>query len=418
MSKFYSGTIQKGSQGSDVRAWQEFLNSQGYNLTVDGIFGANTYAATTDYQSKNGLTVDGIVGENTWGKAGYSNINTPVSAPTIAPTPTAPTYDTTSWDDTEKGSAAAGAYKDAKDAVSGYGDFTFSEQAWLDKVKENIANYGEFSYNFNEDALYQQAVERYRQMGNMAMQDTMGQAAALTGGYGNSYAVSAGQQAYQSYLQEAHDMLPEYYQMALDRYKMGKDDLYSQYGMLLSEYEREYGLYSDEYNKLLDALGIARDDYYNGADMFYTEQDNKNSVAGQEFTDAMAIWEAETGEAWKNAQWDEAARQYAIEEGWRQKEFDAKYSNSSNVDKNNTTNNTTNNNNPQKEPQKEQQTESKDDYADWDAGDWEAYFASIRQSEGKASAETELNRMIKAGLIPQNMVGFAAIGARGSGGGH
>ena len=414
---FYSGTIQKGSNGNDVREWQNFLNSQGYNLSVDGIFGDNTYNATKEWQGKNGLTADGIVGQNTWGKAGYSNINKPVNAPTIAPTPTTPTYDTTSWDDTTKGQATSGAYTDAKEAVTGYGDFTFSEQEWLNKVKENISNYGEFSYNFNEDALYQQAVERYRQMGNMAMQDTMGQAAALTGGYGNSYAVSAGQQAYQSYLQEAHNMLPEYYQMALDRYNMGKDDLYDQYGMLMNEYEREYGLHSDEYNKLLDQLGIAKDDYYSGADMFYTEQNNKNTIAGQEFSDEMSIWEANTNEAWNQAKWDEAARQYANEEAWRQKEWDAKYSNSSNVD-NSSNNNTTNNNNPQKEPQKEQQTESKDDYADWDAGDWEGYFASIRHSEGKTSAEAELNRMTKAGLIPNNMVAFAAIGARGGGGGH
>jgi hypothetical protein len=103
---------------------------------------------------------------------------------------------------------------------------------------------------------------------------------------------------------------------------MGKEDLYNQYGMILSEYEREYGLHSDEYNKLLDALGIAKDDYYSGADMFYTEQGNKNNVAGQEFSDAMSVWNAENTNAWQQAQWDESARQYANEEAWRQKEWD------------------------------------------------------------------------------------------------
>ena len=33
--------------------------------------------------------------------------------------------------------------------------------------------------------------------GRLAMMDSMGRAAALTGGYGSSYAQSAGQQAYQ-----------------------------------------------------------------------------------------------------------------------------------------------------------------------------------------------------------------------------
>lgn len=82
-----------------------------------------------------------------------------------------------------------------------------------------------FQYNFNEDALYQQAAQRYQQMGRQAMMDTMGHAQTMTGGYGNSYAQNAGQQAYQGYLQGLHDNLPQYQQMAMDKYKMD----YSQY---------------------------------------------------------------------------------------------------------------------------------------------------------------------------------------------
>ena len=65
MLKYYSSTLEKGSKGDEVKKWQSFLNSQGYNLSVDGDFGDNTYNATTDWQSKNGLGVDGIVGKNT-----------------------------------------------------------------------------------------------------------------------------------------------------------------------------------------------------------------------------------------------------------------------------------------------------------------------------------------------------------------
>ena len=246
----------------------------------------------------------------------------PTAAPTISPTPTAPKYDTTRWDDTDKGTAAGNAYNTAKDAVNNYGPFEFSENEWLETLKDDIANYGEFSYDVNSDALYQQYVDQYTRLGKLASQDVMGQAAAMTGGFGNSYAATVGNQAYQSYLQQINDKVPELYQLALDRYKMGKQDLYDQYGLLLSEYEREYGLYSDEYNQLLDALGIAKDDYYSGADMFYTEQGNQNSVLGQEFNDAMAIWEADTSNAWEQAKWDESLNQYANDEQWRQEEWD------------------------------------------------------------------------------------------------
>ena len=83
---YYSSTLQKGSKGDDVKQWQQFLNSQGYSLSVDGDFGDNTLAATTDWQGKNGIGADGIVGEKTWGKAGftpYSTASTPTAAPTI-----------------------------------------------------------------------------------------------------------------------------------------------------------------------------------------------------------------------------------------------------------------------------------------------------------------------------------------------
>lgn len=239
----------------------------------------------------------------------------PTAAPTIEPTPTAPIYDTTKWDDTGKGAAAGNAYKTAKDAVANYGDFNFSEQGWLDSIKDSIQNYGDFSYDVNSDALYQQYADQYIRQGKLASADVMGQAAAMTGGYGNSYAATVGNQAYQSYLQQLNDKVPELYQLALDRYNMGKQDLYNQYGVLLSEYEREYGLYSDEYNQLLDALGIAKDDYYSGADMFYTEQGNQNNILGQQFTDEMAIWDANNTNAWNQAEWerDESRYQNSLE---------------------------------------------------------------------------------------------------------
>jgi hypothetical protein len=224
--------------------------------------------------------------------------------PIIPTLPGSPTYDSTLWGDTEAGKGALGSYNAAKDALNSQPGFSFSQNNWLNSVKNNIKNYGDFSYDFNADALYQQYKDRYIQQGKMAMADTIGQASAMTGGYGNSYAATVGNQAYQAHLNELNDVIPELYQLALERHNMGKQDLYNQYGLLMSEYEREYGKHSDEYNKLMDKLGIARSDYYDGADMFYKEQSNINNVAGQTFTDAMAIWNANNTNAWNQATWD------------------------------------------------------------------------------------------------------------------
>ena len=81
------------------------------------------------------------------------------------------------------------------------GAYTSQWQGQLSDAIGKILDRKEFSYDVNSDALYQQYKDRYVQGGKMAMMDTLGQAATLTGGYGNSYAQAAGQQAYQGYLQ-------------------------------------------------------------------------------------------------------------------------------------------------------------------------------------------------------------------------
>ena len=68
------------------------------------------------------------------------------------------------------------------------------------------------------------------------MQDTMGQAAALTGGYGSSYAQTAGQQTYQNYMQQLQEQLPELYNMELQRYNQEGENLSNQFALAQSMY--------------------------------------------------------------------------------------------------------------------------------------------------------------------------------------
>ena len=146
---------------------------------------------------------------------------------------------------------------DAENAVNNYGDFSYSKQDTFDDVMNKILNREPFSYDLNGDALYQQYKDKYIQQGKMAMQDTMGQAAAMTGGYGNSYASTAGNQAYQAHLNNLNDVIPELYQMAYDKYNQEGQDLYNQYGMLSDDRNMEYGMWGDGYNR-----AIADRDYY------------------------------------------------------------------------------------------------------------------------------------------------------------
>jgi len=105
-----------------------------------------------------------------------------------------------------------------------------------------------FSYDLTGDALYNQYKDQYTQLGKQAMQDTIGQASALTGGYGNSYAATVGNQAYQGYLGKLNDKIPELYQLALQKYQIEGDDLNNLYGLYANEEASAYGKHRDKVN--------------------------------------------------------------------------------------------------------------------------------------------------------------------------
>ena len=154
-------------------------------------------------------------------------------------------------------------------------------QSQIDDIINRILNREEFSYDVNEDALYQQYKDQYIQGGKLAMQDTMGQAAAMTGGYGNSYAASVGNQAYQNYLSQLNEVVPELYGMALDRYNMEGEEMYNQYGLLSSQEQQDYARYQDSYNQWLAERDYATGRYDSEREYDYSKYvDDRNYEYG------------------------------------------------------------------------------------------------------------------------------------------
>lgn len=129
------------------------------------------------------------------------------------------------------------------------GAYQSKYQGQIDQVMQNITDRKPFQYDVNADALYQQYKDRYTQMGRQAMQDTMGQAAALTGGYGNTYAQNAGQQAYGAYMQGLTDKIPELYQLALDKYDRDAALEKEKYSVLKDADATDYGRWGDRLNQ-------------------------------------------------------------------------------------------------------------------------------------------------------------------------
>lgn len=267
-------TIKTGSRGSDVSELQSTLNNLGYGLSVDGIFGSKTAAAVRDYQANNGLSVDGIVGTNTWNslKSGSSSNTSTAAAATTTSTSSTPDYSAYKYD-ASKDEAYQKAMSALEQAQSSKPTYTDSYGDQVQQIYDKIMNREKFSYDLNSDMLYQQMKDQYTNLGQQAMQDTMGQAAGLTGGYSSSYAQSVGQQQYDAYLQQLNDNIPELYQMAASRYDQEGEDLLNQYNMSTDAQDREYNRYqdalSDYWTNLNYLTGRADTAYENGSSNWY-----------------------------------------------------------------------------------------------------------------------------------------------------
>jgi len=257
-----------GSSGEEVKKLQQALINAGYSVGstgADGKYGSNTQAAVKAYQKANGLSVDGIAGNQTQSSLYGSGTQQTQATTATTSTPAASTSTTqqlTKPADTYDASADA-AYQQALSALQAAQKsaptYANSYDGQLKELYDQIVNRDKFSYDINSDALYQQYADQYTQKGKMAMMDTMGQAAALTGGYASTYGQAVGQQQYDAYLQQLNDVVPELYQQAYQQYQDEGDKLTQQYALLGDLADDEYGKYQDQYNKWLTERAYAQD---------------------------------------------------------------------------------------------------------------------------------------------------------------
>ena len=146
--------------------------------------------------------------------------------------------------------AYTGVYSRDEDDGGGYGSSGYLSryQARIDALADAILNRDPFSYDKEQDPLYQQYKDTYTRAGQRGMQDTLAQVSARTGGLASSYAESAAQQTYNNYMAQLADKVPELYQLA---YSMYMDDLTqdrNDLSMLMGLDDTAYGRWSDERN--------------------------------------------------------------------------------------------------------------------------------------------------------------------------
>lgn len=125
-------------------------------------------------------------------------------------------------------------------------------QEYVNKYSENINNAlaklesnQNQSFDINKSKLYDMYKTKAIISGTNAMQDTMGQAAANTGGFGNSYGQIVGQQAYNAKLDELQSQIPTLASQAEARRQADTDNLYRMLEMYNTQEQSDYAKHRD-----------------------------------------------------------------------------------------------------------------------------------------------------------------------------
>ena len=214
----------------------------------------------------------------------------------------------------------------------------YSEQ--LDSILDQIQNPQAFKYSFDGDELFKSYQDRYTQLGKQASMDTMGQAAGLTGGYGNSYGAVAGNQAYQQYLMGLYDKGMDLRDRAYEQYRDQAADRKDTWSMLNQADQRDYDRYRDEYGDWLNEreylTGRADTERNFDYNQYNTERDywtnmaqleNKDYWTGQEFNENKRQYDQNFAEQQRqfNAEFEEKQRQFNESLDWDKMSEQQKY---------------------------------------------------------------------------------------------
>lgn len=263
MASIYT-ELRKGAAGNDVKALQNALSKQGYQAGSSGVYDDQTLEAVKRYQQKTGQTVSGNADDATL----RSLYGTPSAKYEGGYIPGAHVNSAEQYLKTLQ-SQKPGDYS---------GKYTRQAEALLGQ----IINRKPFSYDANSDPLYQIYRDRYIMGGQRAMENAMGQAAQLTGGYGNTYAQTVGQQQYQQYMEGLNDKVPELAQQAYTRYQGEGDRLRQSYQLLQSADDAAYGRWADGYNRWSNETQQAQSAYESAYDRDYSRYNDQRNYDQQQ----------------------------------------------------------------------------------------------------------------------------------------
>ena len=188
-------------------------------------------------------------------------------------------------------------YLDAQEALAQWqqnqpGAYQSAYNDTINGMLDKILNREAFSYVMNADPLYQQYKDNYTRQGQMAARDVTGQMSAMTGGYGNSYAATAGNQAYQNSLAQLNNIVPELYSQAANQYYQQGQQMLSNLSALQGQENSAFNQYqagmNNYYTGLNSAMEMANNAYAQDYGQHQDALTQQNWQAEQDFNAAQA----------------------------------------------------------------------------------------------------------------------------------
>lgn len=164
----------------------------------------------------------------------------------------------------------------------------------LDSLVDMYVNRADFEYSPEDDIIWQQTKSAALREGRRAMEDTVARNTALSGGYANSYAATAGAQAYERTVSDITASAGDYYTKAYEKYLDEEKRLLDEISLIGELDDAEY----TRYMKMLDDAESRYDSEY---DRDYAAW--RDSVADRRYADETAF---ERGyKAWRDSVADE-----------------------------------------------------------------------------------------------------------------
>lgn len=158
----------------------------------------------------------------------------------------------------------------------------------INRLADKYLN-NKFNWSVDGSSEYQQLKSKYQREGAKQQENVMGSYASNTGGYSNSYAQSAGQKAYNSYMDELQEKIPELKKSAYESWSQEQENTMNKISML-------QGLDDTQYQRYRDTV---QDNYD-----FMTYYENKYSTSKgldmSEFQNELAKWQSRMSAASAN----------------------------------------------------------------------------------------------------------------------